>query len=388
MSDAIIVLNAGSSSLKFSVYSVADESLILESRGQIDGLGTSPHFKARDAKSTVFADLDLKSTSKTFGHAEGFAHLARWMREQFGTKLSPMAVGHRMVHGGQDFIQPTIITDAVLAKLEQLIPLVPLHQPHNLAGVKAVIQLRPDLAQVACFDTAFHQGRARVTERFGIPDTLFQRGLRRWGFHGLSYQYIVSQVEKIAPELAKAKLIVAHLGSGASMCAIKDGKSVDTTMGFSVLDGLPMGTRCGSLDPGAVLFLLAQSSKEEVENLLYKKSGLLGISGVSNDVRELLASDNPRAVEAVEYFVYRAVREVGSLAAALQGIDALIFTAGIGENSPVIRERICQRLGWLGVALDLAANQRPSGRISRAGQSPSVWVMPTDEESVIASGTF
>jgi acetate kinase len=300
----------------------------------------------------------------------------------------PIAVGHRIVHGGADFTAPVLITEQVLDKLDRLVPLVPLHQPHNLAAVRAVIALRPDLPQVACFGTAFHQGRARVSERLGVPDDLFRRGVRRWGFHGLSYAFIAGRLHQLAPDLAAGRVIVAHLGSGASMCAMKAGKCVDTTMGFSTLDGLPMGTRCGSLDPGVLLFLLQSAGREEVEAMLYKKSGLLGISGISNDVRELLASPCPRAAEAIDYFVYRAVREIGSLTAALGGLDGLVFTAGIGENSPVIRSRICEPLAWLGIAVEHAANERGRGCISPAGQSPSVWVIPTDEEFVIATGTL
>jgi acetate kinase len=272
--------------------------------------------------------------------------------------------------------------------LEKLIPLVPLHQPHNLAGVKAVAALLPDLPQVACFDTAFHRGRPTVTERFGLPDDLFQRGIRRWGFHGLSYEFIASQFKLLAPAAAAGRVIAAHLGNGASMCAMKEGRSIDTTMGFSAMDGLPMGTRCGSLDPGVVLFLLQQYGCEEIENLLYKKSGLLGISGISNDVRELLASHDSLASEAIEFFVYRAIREIGALTATLGGLDAMIFTAGIGENSPVIRRRICEGLDWLGVRIDLGANERGRGCISPANASPSVWVIPTDEEQVIAGHTL
>lgn len=390
MSDAIIVLNAGSSSLKFSLYAFIAQELSLEARGQIEGLGTSPRFKAKDRLGQPLADAALSDQSGpgSFGHAEAFAHLAQWAREEYGSRLSLVAIGHRMAHGGLDFIEPTLITPEVIAKLEQLIPLVPLHQPHNLAAVRGVTRLRPDIPQVACFDTAFHRGRAPVTERFGLPDDLFQRGLRRWGFHGLSYQSIAGQFRQLAPDVAKGRVIVAHLGSGVSLCAMKDGRSVDTTMSFSALDGLPMGTRCGSLDPGIVLFLLQKITREQIENMLYKQSGLLGISGISNDVRELLASDSPKAAEAIEFFVYRAVREICSLAGALGGLDALIFTAGIGENSPVIRQRICQGLAWLGVKIDAQANERGQGCISPPGASPSVWVVATDEEAVIAAGTL
>lgn len=388
MSDAIIVANAGSSSLKFSFYAVADQNLNLMARGQIEGLGTSPRFKAKDSQGQVLAATTLESGAERFGHAEGFAHLARWLRSRYGEQIKPVAVGHRVVHGGLDFIEPTLITPEVMTALEQLIPLVPLHQPHNLAGINAVTQLLPDLPQVACFDTAFHRNRPTVTERFGLPDEMFRRGLRRWGFHGLSYEFISGQFRRLAPEVAHRRVIVAHLGSGASMCAMKNGRSFDTTMGFSALDGLPMGTRCGHLDPGAVLFMLQHRSREEIEDLLYKRSGLLGISGISNDVRELLDSESPLAAEAIEFFVYRAVREIGALTAALGGLDALIFTAGIGENSPVIRARICRGLEWLGVRVDSHANERGGICISPTGQSPSVWVIPTDEEAVIAGHTL
>ena len=292
------------------------------------------------------------------------------------------------MHGGLDFVEPTLIDQQVIAKLEQLIPLMPLHLPHNLAGVKSVMKLRPDLPQVACFDTAFHRGRASVTERFGLPDELYRKGLRRWGFHGLSYDSIASQFRRIAPDLASGRVIVAHLGSGASACAMRNGRSVETTMSFSALDGLPMGTRCGSLDPGAVLFLLQTMTPAEIESMLYKKSGLLGISGVSNDVRELLASDNPQAAEAVDYFVHHVTRAIGSLTAALNGLDALIFTAGVGENSPLIRERVCRGLEWLGISILPEANKAGRNCITREGATPSVWVIPTDEEGVIAAHTL
>ncbi len=388
MNEAIIVLNAGSSSLKFSMYVARANELSLVVRGQIEGLGTSPRFKAKDSEGLLLADSKVQADAGHFGHTEAFGWLAEWLRARYGGQMSLTAVGHRMAHGGLNFIEPTLIDEKVLAALELLIPLVPLHQPHNLAGVRAVTHYRPDLPQVACFDTAFHRGRPTVTERFGLPDDLFQRGLRRWGFHGLSYESIAGQFKQIAPELANGRVIVAHLGSGASMCAMKNGRSFDTTMSFSALDGLPMGTRCGNLDPGVVLFLLQHKSREEIEDLLYRKSGLLGVSGISNDVRELLASDSRLAAEAIEFFVYRAVREIGSLMAALGGLDALIFTAGIGENSPVIRDRICQGLAWLGVELDPEANDRGQGCISTPGTSASVWVIPTDEEGVIAAHTL
>jgi acetate kinase len=389
MSDAIIVLNAGSSSLKFSIYAVTDQELHLVARGQIEGLGTSPRFKAKDRQGQTLADVALRGSDQGFGHPEAFSYLVQWALEQYGGRLTAVAVGHRMAHGGLEFTEPTLIDDDVVARLEELISLVPLHQPHNLAAVRAVVALRPDLPQVACFDTAFHRKRPEVTERFGLPDEMFQCGLRRWGFHGLSYESIAGQFRRIAPDISGARVIAAHLGSGASLCAMKDGQSVDTTMSFSALDGLPMGTRCGNLDPGVILFLLRHGwSLDRIEDLLYKNSGLLGISGVSNDVRILLASDHPLAAEAIDFFIYRIVREIGSLTAALGGLDALVFTAGIGENSPVIRQRVCQGLAWLGINIDPDANQRGDTCISPREQTPSVWVIPTDEEAVIASHTL
>jgi acetate kinase len=388
MSEAIVVLNAGSSSLKFSIYRIDGDDLTRVVRGQVEGVGTKPHFKAKDRKGAVLADVDMDTDGALAGHREAFAHVVQWASERYGDALSPAAVGHRVVHGGLEFAGPTLLTNEVIEKLDQLVPLVPLHQPHNLAAIRAVRSLRPDLPQVASFDTAFHRGRAAVTERFGLPAELYDRGVRRWGFHGLSYASVIDQLHEIAPDIAAGRVIVAHLGSGASMCAMRGGRSVDTTMSFSTLDGLPMGTRCGSLDPGVVLFLLKSRTCQQVEAMLYDESGLLGISGISNDVRELLASKSPRAAEAVEYFVYRAVREIGSLAGATGGIDALVFTAGIGENSPVIRQRICRGLAWLGVALEHSANERGRGCISPAGRSPSTWVIPSDEERVIAAGTW
>jgi acetate kinase len=389
MGDVIVVLNAGSSSLKFSVYGVrARADLKREAHGQIEGLGTSPRFKATDLEGHTLAAPALPREGGSFGHQEAFAFLVGWLRETLSASMSPIAVGHRVVHGGAAFAGPTLIDDYVLAKLDALVPLAPLHQPHNLAAIKAIMRLNPGLPQVGCFDTAYHHGRAPVTQRFGLRQELFESGLRRWGFHGLSYQSIVRRLREIAPHAAAGRVVVAHLGSGASLCAMRDGRSVDTTMAFSVLDGLPMGTRCGSLDPGVILHLLRQGMNvDELESLLYQHSGLRGISGVSNDVRVLLASDRPSAADAIDYFVYRIVREIGSLTAALGGIDALVFTAGVGENSPVIRARVCEGLRWLGIETSAEDNAGGSGRISPPGTTPSVWVIPTDEEGVIARAT-
>ncbi len=389
MNEAVIVLNAGSSSLKFSIYEVVGSELRPVARGQVEGLGTSPRFKAKDQQGQSLADDPLISASSQIGHSQAFAHLADWALKHYGERLRTIAVGHRIVHGGAEFIGPTLITEDVLRKLEQLVPIMPLHQPHNLAGVRAVTQLRPELLQVACFDTAFHRTKPKVAERFGLPDEMFLNGVRRWGFHGLSYESIANQFHQVAPEIAAGRVIVAHLGNGVSLCAMEDGQSVDTTMSFSALDGPPMGTRCGTVDPGVILFLLRQGwDLEQIEELLYRQSGLLGISRVSSDMRELLASGEPLAAEAIDFFVYRIVREIGSLAAVLGGLDALIFTGGIGENSPAIRKKVCERLFWLGIEIDDSVNERGAGRISSDSDAPSVWGIATDEEKVIAVHTL
>lgn len=389
MSDAVIVLNAGSSSLKFSIYAVDDSQLNLKARGQLEGLGTTPRFKAKNHDGKVVAEFTVEKPARDFGHPEAFALLSEWIRKQFSHELSPVAVGHRIAHGGSEFAEPVLVDEKVIARLEKLVPLVPLHQPHNLAAIRAVSRLRPDIPQIACFDTAFHHGRERVTERFGLPDELYRQGVRRWGFHGLSYQFISMQIRKIAPDVTAGRVVVAHLGSGASLCAMRNGRSVDTTMSFSALDGLPMGTRCGSLDPGVILYLLREGwNADRIEETLYKKSGLLGISTISNDVRDLLNSDHPLAAEAIGFFVYRVVREIAAMTAALGGLDALVFTAGIGENAPTLRERIGQGLAWLGVRIDPEANLRNNQCISPSGRAPSVWVIPTDEEVVIAEGAL
>jgi acetate kinase len=389
MKQAIVILNAGSSSLKFSMYRVENNDLCPVVKGQIEGIGTSPKFKAKNPQGRTLSETQPRATEGRFGHPEAFAFLLNWLLEHFQGEFEVIGVGHRVAHGGADFIEPTRIDLDVIDKLEKLVPLVPLHQPSNLAAIKAVMQLRPELPQVACFDTAFHQGRARVTERMGLPDAMFKQGLRRWGFHGLSYESIARSFRQLAPRAAAGRVIAAHLGSGASLCAMKNGRCVDTTMGFSALDGLPMGTRCGSLDPGVLLYLIrAGWTAQKLEDLLYKKSGLLGISGVSNDVRDLLASSEPLAIEAIDYFVYRIQREIGSLTAALGGLDALIFTAGVGENSPAIRQRVCDGAAWLNINLDSDANRANQKCISPKDQTPSVWAIPTDEEGVIASHTF
>jgi len=385
MDDYALVLNAGSSSLKFCVYERSGGELWhLEARGQIEGIGTSPRLSV---KGEVGDSLANESVSARDG-SEALDTLATWLRSMYGGSRV-LGVGHRVVHGGARFNGPTIVDQQVLEELRQLIPLAPLHQPYNLAAIEAVFERLPGIPQVACFDTSFHRGQPEVAELVPLPLELRQQGLQRYGFHGLSYEFIASVLPLVAPEIAGGRVIVAHLGSGASLCALKAGKSVDSTLGFTALDGLCMGTRPGSIDPGVVLHLfqgLGMPAKE-VETLLYKKSGLLGISGISNDMRDLLGRTEPEARLAVDYFVYRAAKEIGALTAALGGIDALVFTAGIGENSPEIRQRICEASAWLGIELDAVANSAPGTKISTSASSVSVWVVPTNEELMIARHT-
>ncbi len=384
-SDFALVLNAGSSSLKFCVYlrSGAGEHWHLESRGQIEGIGTKPHLSAKDGENKKLADSALGSEVRD-GRAALDA-LAQWLRSMYGG-AKVLGVGHRVVHGGAKFTGPVIVTPAILEELRALIPLAPLHQPYNIASMEAVSERLPHVRQVACFDTSFHRGHAPVVDVVPLPREVCKDGLQRYGFHGLSYEYVASAMRGVAPEIANGKVIVAHLGSGASLCAIRDGKSVDSTLGFTALDGLCMGTRPGSLDPGVVLYLFQTLglSAKEVETMLYKRSGLIGISGISNDMRELIDSHKPEARLAVDYFVYRVAREIGGLAAVLGGIDGLVFTAGIGENSPEIRRRICEASAWLGIELDAAANAAKGPRISTAKSKVSAWVIPTNEELMIA----
>jgi acetate kinase len=385
MDDYALVLNAGSSSLKFCVFErPPGESWHLEARGQVEGIGTSPRLSVKNAIGERMANQDVKATDGR----EALDALATWLRSKYGGSRV-LGVGHRVVHGGARFKGPTLVNAEVLRDLYQLVPLAPLHQPHNLAAIEAVFERLPGIPQVACFDTSFHRGQPAVAELIPLPRELRQRGLQRYGFHGLSYEYVASVLPQVAPEIARGRVIVAHLGSGASLCALKDGKSVDSTLGFTALDGLCMGTRPGSIDPGVVLHLFQglNLSAKEVETLLYKKSGLLGISGISNDMRDLLGRSEPFARLAVDYFVYRAAKEIGALTAALGGIDALVFTAGIGENSPEIRQRICAASAWLGIELDEAANTKCLPKISTDRSSPAVWVIPTNEELMIARHT-
>ena len=388
MPGLILVLNAGSSSIKFSVFEVR-EGLDPTGRaeGQLEGLGTAPRLVARDGDGSKVAE-ERWSTADVPDHAEGLRRIGAFLRARFsGSALA--GVGHRVVHGGTRYSAPVVVTPELLAELEAFVPLAPLHQPNNLAAIRAVAAFDPELPQVACFDTAFHRGQPRLAELFGLPREYYERGVRRYGFHGLSYEYVAGSLSSVAPEIARGRVVIAHLGSGASMCAVREGRSVASTMGFTALEGLVMGTRTGSLDPGVVLYLLQEEgmSPKEIEELFYKRSGLLGLSGVSNDMRALLESGEPAAREAVEYFVYRAARELGSLAAALGGLDGLVFTAGIGENSAEIRAQICAGAAWLGVELDEAANRAGGPRISTPQSRVSAWVVPTNEELMIARHT-
>lgn len=382
-----LVLNAGSSSLKFCMYQQAgDKDWLVESRGQIEGIGTSPHMKVKDSRGQVRHDEQLDAAVQD-GRA-AVETLSEWLRSNYqGGKL--VGIGHRVVHGGPKFTGPTVVTREVLSELKALTPLAPLHQPHNLAPIEAILERMPDLPQVACFDTSFHRGHSPVVSLVPLPRELCTGGVERYGFHGLSYEYIASVLPEVAPQIADGRVIVAHLGSGASMCALRNGKSIDTTMSFTAMDGLCMGTRPGAIDPGIVLYLFQQLglSVKQVEDVLYKKSGLLGISGISNDMRNLLGNADPAATLAVDYFVYRAAKEIGALAAALGGLDALVFTAGIGENSPEVRKRITEASAWLGIELDPVANDARGPRISTSTSRISAWAIPTNEEAMIARHT-
>jgi acetate kinase len=387
MTSAILVINAGSSSIKFLLFAERAGGLEPVVRGQIEGINTAPHFIARDPAGKTLSEKRWEKGTK-LDHAGAMEHIAAYLRGASGG-LELRAVGHRVVHGGMEFTQPVRLDAQVLARLEKFIPLAPLHQPHNLAPVRMLLERQPGLPQVACFDTAFHSTNPDVARRFAVPFELHEAGVRRYGFHGLSYEFVASALPKLDARAASGKTVVFHLGNGSSMCAIADGRSVASTMGFTAVEGLPMGTRTGSIDPGVLLYLMNERGMDAraLEKLLYKQSGLLGMSGISSDMRDLLDSREPRAKTAVDYYVYRAGRELGSLAAALGGIDAVVFTAGIGENSAVIRERICRDAGWLGLALDDKANAAGGPCISTPASRVTAWVIPTNEELMIARHT-
>ena len=378
MADAILVLNAGSSSLKFSVFLDTDEAV---ARGQIEEWLTMPRFSAYDVTGNSLND-PRGSAYLTPGLS--IRHLLAWCQQGILAQHRLTAAGHRVVHGGARFAGPARVDASVIAELEALMPLAPLHQPHHLAAIRAVAEHAPELPQIACFDTSFHRTQSHVAQAFALPRRFADEGIRRYGFHGLSYEYIAAD-----ERASRGRTIVAHLGNGASMCAMLDGKSVATTMSFTPLDGLMMGTRCGSIDPGVLLYLMNQHglNAPALEKLLWHESGLLGVSEISNDMRTLLASADPRAAQAINLFVYRIGRELGSLAAALGGLDALVFTGGIGENAAAIRARVCRDAAWLGLELDDAANQAGASCISRAESRVTAWVIPTNEELMIARHT-
>jgi acetate kinase len=385
--DTTLVINAGSSSIKFAVYASGATSE-RKLRGSIDGLGTQPHFTASDAAGKPYTENPLADATPALTHEQALERLFAWIDAQC-KDLRIVAAGHRVVHGADQFAAPVLVNDAILAQLDKLVPLARLHQPHNLAAIRALARLRPGLPQVACFDTAFHCTQPALARMYALPHDLTEAGIKRYGFHGLSYQYIADMLPDHLGAQTDGRVIVAHLGAGASLCAMLARASMATTMGFSVLDGLVMGTRSGALDPGVVLYLMRERGMtvEAVEDLLYLRSGLLGVSGVSSDMRALLASPDPRARVAIELFAYRTAREIGSLAAALGGLDALIFTGGIGENAAPVRELVCKHCAWLGVEIDPAANAHHAACITMTGTRASAWVIPTDEEIVIARHT-
>ncbi len=418
MSQGLLVINAGSSSIKFSVFALsADGSgLTLVCRGLQENIGENdPHFKAFDHDGRVLADVrptppsgqyrkvgpdhrrrasdppspsSAPATVAVYDHQAALRDLLAWLRESPDLP-DVIAVGHRVVHGAEEYSDPQRLTPDILARLERFIPLAPLHQPHNLAGIRALLAVQPDLPQVACFDTAFHHGQPELAKLFALPQAYRAEGVRRYGFHGLSYEYIAGALAEAMETPATGRVVVAHLGNGASMCAMRDGRSMASTMGFTAVEGLPMGTRSGSLDPGVLIYLIERHGMgaKDLTNLLYKQSGLLGLSGFSNDMRDLLASAEPGAKLAVDYFCYRIARELGSLAAALGGLDALVFTGGIGEHAAAVREQVGALSAWLGIELDAAANASDRRRIDRPGSRTAVWVLPTNEELVIARHT-
>jgi acetate kinase len=387
VSDVIVVVNAGSSSIKFSAFGLEGADLAPGVRGQIEGIYTAPKFAARSPSGEALATREWGEGTR-LGHDGALEHIMSFLREALdGSRMA--GVGHRVVHGGLDFSAPTRVDAATLAALERYVPLAPLHQPHNLAPIRVLLARTPDLPQVACFDTAFHRSNPDLAQRFAIPAQLHDEGVRRYGFHGLSYEYIAATLPQVDPKAAAGKVVVLHLGNGSSMCAIDAGRSVASTMGFTAVDGLPMGTRCGAIDPGVLLYLMDQRGMDAraIEKLIYQQSGLLGVSGISSDMRVLLESREPRAALAVDLYLYRIRRELGSLAAALGGLDAIVFTAGIGENAAAIRERVCRDAAWLGVELDAAANAAGGPRLSTAASRTSAWSLPTNEEMMIARHT-
>jgi acetate kinase len=385
--DTVLVVNAGSSSVKFQVFAIEGDVLKRLVKGQVDGIRTQPRLRAEGADKNPLTEQSY-SPEQVPDVASALQTAGAWLRE--AQSLEPVAVGHRVVHGGPEYHQPVLIDANVLERLESYSPLAPLHQPNNLAPIRALLLRYPGLPQIACFDTAFHRGHEPIVDHYAIPEYLYREGVRRYGFHGLSYEYVASRLRSVAPHVAGGRVIVGHFGSGASMCALSNGRSIETTMGFTALDGLPMGTRTGQIDPGVVLYLIQQAkmSNEEVQSLLYGACGLLGLSGLSGDVRELDKSADPRARFALDYFAYRVGLYAGQLVAALGGVDAFVFTAGIGENSASMRSRIVERLAWLGATLDPQANEAAKFAVARPTSRIGLFVVPTDEELMIARHTL
>lgn len=386
--DTILVINAGSSSLKFQVFGIARPGTLKRLvKGQLDGIGTQPRLRVKGSDDAIL--MDRSYAPEAVGDVSAAIGVAAaWLKDT--QNLAPIAIGHRVVHGGPDYGRPVLVDEQVLADLARLTSLAPLHQPHNLAPIGTLLARFPKLPQVACFDTAFHRGHDPVVDHYAIPERFYAQGVRRYGFHGLSYEYVAERLREVAPAGAVGRTIIAHLGSGASMCAVLEGKSVDSTLGFTALDGLPMGTRPGQLDPGVLLHLMSEEGMTvaEVQNFLYRECGLKGLSGGSNDVRWLETSTDPRAALALNHFVYRVGLYAGMMAAALGGVDAFVFTAGIGENSVNLRARITERLAWLGAVLDPTANKTHMQEISSSESRIGLYVIPTDEELMIARHTL
>ncbi|MGJ0504376.1 MAG: acetate/propionate family kinase [Methylocystis sp.] len=385
MADRVVTLNAGSSSVKFALFAADEDWPRLIVSGAVEGLGAKPRFRV----AVVDGEASDRLLAGSLTHRQAIAAIFEWIDDAYPAG-AVSAIGHRVVHGGLRFAAPIIVDAETIAQLREFIPLAPLHQPHNIAGIEGAREAFPNVPQVACFDTAFHRGHAFVDDAYALPYAYYERGLRRFGFHGLSYEYIARRLRQIDPIHAEGGVIVAHLGNGASLCAMKGGRSIATSMGFSALEGLPMGTRCGQIDPGLLLYLLQSDAMtpEELSRLLYERSGLLGLSGVSHDMRALEASEEPRAQAAIAYFIHRIRMEIAALAAAIGGLDALVFTAGIGERSPRVRAGVVDGLGWLGLALDAPANSRSDAVISASRSRIPIYVTPTDEEAMIARHTI
>lgn len=387
MSEAIVVINSGSSSLKFSVF-ISDSTLKSFIRGQIESIFTDPHFIAYDESNNIIAEKSWETNTR-LGHEGAIDFIFQFGRSGVMESHKLVSAGHRVVHGGMSYKDPVIVDDYVIDSLEELIPLAPLHQPYNIVAIKAIRTRTPGFPQVACFDTSFHHTQSHIERTYAIPRKYTEEGIKRYGFHGLSYEYITSVLPAYDKNLALGRVVIAHLGNGASMCAVNAGKSIATTMGFTAVCGLPMGTRSGTIDPGILIYIMDNYGMDarELEDLIYKQSGLLGVSGISSDMRTLLSSEDSHAKEAVELFTYRIGRELGSLVAALEGIDGIVFTGGIGENAAYIREEVCLAAKWLGLELDKEANRTGGPKISKKGSKVSAWVIPTNEEFVIASHT-